>query len=415
MNVSDAERLSLSLENSGFKKIEDRDKADVFILVTCGVRQGAEDRVIGIVPKFKKKHPKTTVVLSGCLSQRKDVQEKLKKYVDIWLPAPKIPELAKMLEANSNTGSLEFLNSSDYLKLEPKYSSSISAFVPIGNGCDNFCTYCVVPHARGRESYRDAQEIIQEVKNLVAKNYKEITLIAQNVNSYKSDNLNFPKLLKQCAQIEGNFWLRFSTSHPKDMSDELIDVIQECPKICRHIHLPVQSGNDQILKEMNRKYTAQDYRNLVKKIRSKLPEYSITTDVIVGFPKETQAQFQDTVKLFEEIKFDMAYISRYSPRPNTAAFHLEDNISPTEKRDREVSLNKVLEQTNLENSSHYLNQILEVLIDGEDKKGNLLGRTKLNKKIKIINNKKNISGNFALIKINKIQPFGMEGDICEYQ
>ncbi|MEA3450078.1 MAG: MiaB/RimO family radical SAM methylthiotransferase, partial [Patescibacteria group bacterium] len=275
--------------------------------------------------------------------------------VEIWLPIVELPNLAKLLKEDNK----KITSYKDYLSIKPKYKSKTSAFVPIGNGCDNFCTYCVVPYARGREVYRDYNEIYDEVKFLIKNNYKEIILIAQNVNSYKfkisnfkfqfnfkffndSKNINFAGLLELINSIEGDFLIYFATSHPKDMSDELIDVIANCEKVSKHIHLPAQSGDDEILKRMNRKYTRDDYLKLIKKIKNKIPGYSITTDIIVGFPGETRAQFENTAKLFREVGFDMAYIAQYSPRYGTAAFKLKDNVSRDEKKRREKELLELL-------------------------------------------------------------------------
>ncbi|KKR20066.1 MAG: (Dimethylallyl)adenosine tRNA methylthiotransferase MiaB [Parcubacteria group bacterium GW2011_GWE2_39_37] len=270
MNKSDSERMANFLEELGYETTEEKYKADLVIINTCGVRQLAEDRIYGFVPRIKKENPKVKIVITGCLSGRTDVQRRMNDYVDLWLLTKDMTKLA------------EFLNKADkrelpdsYLKIKPKYDSTFSALVPIGNGCDNFCTYCVVPHARGREVYRPAEDIINEVKELVGKGYKEIILIAQNVNSYESiinyelsitnkgngrkinKKINFAELIRLVNDIPGNFWIRFATSHPKDMSDELIKALAECEKACHHIHLPVQAGDDEILARMNRKYTVE--------------------------------------------------------------------------------------------------------------------------------------------------------------
>ena len=434
MNISDGERVSAELEKFGLTNEEKREKADVLVVMTCGVREGAENRVYGIIPKIKKRNANIKIVLSGCLSQRPDVQKRLRKFVDIWLPTPQITQLTQILGLHDD-GSLKSLEK-DYLNLDAKYGSSYSAFVPIGNGCDNFCTYCVVPHSRGRETYRDAYEILNEVRKLADQGYKEITLIAQNVNSYKSEFdgiiYDFPKLLRAVSdalhKISPQIWLRFSTSHPKDMSDDLIDVLRDCQNICEHIHLPVQSGDNEILSAMNRKYTVEHYKNLIKKIRAMYdkraikqtreksqftPRPSITTDVIIGFPNETETQFQNTVALFNDAKFDMAYISQYSPRPFTAAYNLQDNITMEEKKRREQVLSEILTRHNFGNNQQYINQAIKILIDKQNKKGEWVGRTRANQKVKITNNniEKNLTGEFVQVKITKVGRFGLEGEI----
>jgi len=413
MNKSDSERIASHLNSLGFEPIEDRYKADLVVVTTCGVRQSAEDRVYGIVPRIKNSNPKVKIILTGCLSKRKDVRKRLDNLVDVWLLIEELPnlnnELLKIKSKKTNN-----LSPSKYLEINPQYSSSFSAFVPIGNGCDNFCTYCVVPYARGREVYRPAFEIIDEVKDLVKKGYKEITLIAQNVNSYSSV-ISFSELLRVINDIPGKFWIRFSTSHPKDMSDDLIKVIGECDKVCEYIHLPVQSGDNEILNRMNRKYSVEHYLKLVDKIRKMNktwnPPISITTDIIVGFPGETEEQFNNTLDLCKKAKFNMAYIGQYSPRPNTPAYKLEDNVSKEEKKRREYELMKVIRKTSLKDNKIYIDKIVEVLIDGKTRKGNWCGKTRTMKNIELGIKKEIKLGEFVKVKIIDAQDFGMKGEL----
>jgi len=407
MNISDSERIAAYLEERDFILAKREIEADLVILTTCGVRQSAEDRAYGLVHKIKKKNKKVRVILTGCLSERLDVKKRLKNKVDIWLNINDLPNLDKKLEKKEIKLSL-----SSYLELRPKYNSKFTAFVPIGNGCNNFCAYCVVPYARGREVYRPAKEILAEVRGLVKKGYKEIILIAQNVNSYKDKEINFSKLLKKVDDISGDFWIRFSTSHPKDMSDELIKVVAQSNKVCKHIHLPIQAGDDEILKNMNRKYTVAHYKGLIKKIRKAMPKSSITTDIIIGFPGETIKQFNNTKKLFREEKFDMAYISKYSSRPNTEAAKLEDNISLEEKKKREKELMNVLRRTALANNKKYMNKTVNILVNGKSRQGEWSGYTDTNKNVKIKNRKEEIKiGEFVKVKITKVKDFGMTGEI----
>ena len=333
--------------------------------------------------------------------------------------------IGNLVSGVSSGGSL-----GGYLNIAPKHKSRFSAFVPIGNGCDNFCSYCVVPYARGREVYRPAEEIVSEVKSLVKRGYKEIILIAQNVNSYiskKQQNkkatkqVNFPELLRMVNDIEGDFWIRFATSHPKDMSDDLIEAIADCEKICEHIHLPAQSGDNEVLRIMKRKYTTEHYENLIKKIRNKIPEASITTDIIVGFPGETKKQFNKTAKLFKKVKFDMAYIARYSPRPGTAAAKLDDSVPRDEKKRREEELTKILKKTALENNKKYIGKTVEVLIEGKNKGGEWFGKTGMNKAVKVRSKKlspqmrdreaRSLIGQFVRIRIKEVKDFGLEGEL----
>ncbi|MFH1255350.1 MAG: MiaB/RimO family radical SAM methylthiotransferase [bacterium] len=401
MNESDSERIAGALEKQGYKKSEDKYSADLAVINTCGVRQSAEDRIYGLIPGIKKANPKTKIMLTGCLACRKDVRRRLKKHVDLWM----------------TIGQITNSKGADYFKAKPKYESEFSAFAPIGNGCNNFCSYCVVPYARGREVWRPAKDALAEVKSLVKKNYKEIVFIAQNVNSYKDGKTDFADLLKMANNVKGEFWIRFYTSHPKDMSAKLIKTISECEKVCRHIHLPAQSGDDAVLKRMNRKYTHDDYVKLVGKIRkqlnrdiSRLP-VSITTDIIVGFPGETKKQFGNTAKLMKKIKFDMAYISQYSPRPGTAAMKMADNVSKPEKKRREEELNKILKRAVSGNNKKYAGKTVKVLAEGKGKNNNWIGRTETAKKVKFFaaDGKKDLTGKFVDVKINKVMDFGLEG------
>jgi len=350
-NKADSERIAWRLENMGYEKSNSENEADLIVINACSVRQSAIDRVYGKVKKFanlKNQKSKIKIIVAGCLLEAD--REKLEHQVDeIWHP-------------------------DKYFNCTPIYSSKTSAFVPIMTGCNNFCSYCAVPYTRGREKSRPVKEIINEVKKLVEKGYKEIWLLGQNVNSYKSQITNppalrrdpakgggkfqtnskfkiqnskikiidFAKLLEIINSIDGEFQIRFLTSHPKDMSDELIKTIAECEKVSKEIHLPLQSGDNTILKKMNRKYTIGHYKNLVKKIRKYIPDAKISTDIIVGFPGETKKQFENTVKAVKELKFSKAYIACYSPRPGTAAFKLKDNVPHQEKKRRRKILEKLI-------------------------------------------------------------------------
>lgn len=414
MNKSDSERMASYLENIGFEPAPNEREADLVVLATCGVRQSAEDRIYGLIPKIKKNNPKTKIILTGCLSERPDVKKRVTGQVDIWM---NIKELAKLKSRLLGLDDDSIQRDCDYLKEKPKYDSKVSAFVPIGNGCDNFCSYCVVPFARGREVYREAGEIIEEVKNLIGRGYKEITLIAQNVNSYHEidSSIDFPDLLKTVNDLEGDFWLRFTTSHPKDMSDKLIATMAKCEKFCEHLHLPAQAGDNDILKAMNRNYTIEDYKELIKKVRAKMPDIAITTDIIVGYPGETKAQFKNTVKLFEEMKYDMAYVAQYSPRPNTAAAKLDDSVSRSDKRNREKELMDIIRKTSLENNQKYLNKIYPVLIEKKSKKGEWVGKTRSFKIVRIDNSKNfsNLKGKIVNVLISDVQDFGLRGEIIK--
>jgi len=454
MNKSDSERAAGYLEEHGFEYSGERSRAGLVILNTCGVRQSAEDRVYGLVNKIKRENPEVKIVITGCLAERNDVQKKLKDKVDLWLPIGEFSIFKQFSISNFPADTIR--DRYNYLGVKPKYNSKISAFVPIGNGCNNFCAYCVVPYARGREVWRPAGEILDEVRGLVKRGYKEITLIAQNVNSYKYNanprtyakaansnyanskkDINFCDLLKMTNDIPGDFWIRFATSHPKDMSDELIKTVAEGDKVCEHIHLPVQAGDDEVLRRMNRGYTVGDYKHLVEKIRQRLNfQFSIfnfqtifndqifnsskrlpvalTTDVIVGFSGETEEQFNNTVRLFEEVKFDMAYIAQYSPRPGTAAAKLNDDVPKEEKKRREQVLTDVLRRTALENNQKYAGKVAEVLIEGKNRRGECTGRTRTAKNVKIQKlNTKCERGELVKVKIVEANDFGLVGEVMK--
>lgn len=426
MNRSDSERVAGYLEMLGFVVSEKREEANLLVFTTCGIRESAESRIYGLIPRMKKKHPRVKTILTGCLSKRADINARIASSVDIWLDVNDLPNLSeRLVKLFPNINSVSVV--SDYLNLQAKYDSNFSASVPIGNGCNNFCSYCVVPYARGREVYRPADEIIAEVGRLVGSGYKEISLIAQNVNSYSSQDTNnkentmyFYDLLKMVDEIPGDFWIRFSTSHPKDMSDELIEVVANGRKICWHIHLPVQAGDNDILGQMNRRYTVEHYAELVKKIRERIVNtgsewrapIAISTDVIIGFPGESETQFENTAKLFREARFDMAYLSQYSSRPGTAAAKFTDDVSPEEKRRREDVLNDILSETALQNNQEYLGKTLRILLDQKNSKGEYFGKTETNKTVGIRNFSGALKvGEFADVKITRVKDFGMDAEI----
>lgn len=418
MNKADSERIASFLEERGYAYKEHWLGADLVILTTCGIRQSAEDRVYGLVNQIRKVNPQAAVVITGCLSHRVDVQRRLRDKVDLFMPINELPNLLALLsgcrrELTLSSEEVRKLSGEKYLTITPKYQSHFTAYLPIGNGCNNFCSYCVVPYARGREVYRPASDIMREARVLLRRGYKEIILIAQNVNSYHSGKTDFPLLLKKLANLSGDFWLRFSSSHPKDLSMELIKVLASSDKICHHLHVAVQSGDDEILRAMNRNYTAAHFSALIKKIRKAKPGIAITTDVIVGFPGETKKQFQNSVKLFKDLQFDMAYTAQYSPRPGTASWKMEDNVTKEEKRRREQVLTEILRQSGQKANKAYLNKEIKVLAEGQNRRNKYYGKSSSFKTI-LFNapadlKPEEIIGNFVTVKIKKIQDFGLEG------
>lgn len=420
MNKADSERVATFLEEHNYHAKADWTSADIIILTTCGVRQSAEDRVYGLINQIRKTNHQAIIIVTGCLAKRKDVMRRLIGKVDLFMPINELPNIFDLLkiakpEKVLSLDEVRELSGEKYLAIEPKYQSDYTAYVPIGNGCNNFCSYCVVPYARGREVYRDAEEIINEVNTLIAKGYKEITLIAQNVNSYLSGSYNFPKLISKLIANPAYFWLRFSSSHPKDMSDELIKIIGSSDKMANHLHLAVQSGDDKMLEAMNRKYTVAHYRDLISKVRAAKPDIAITTDLIVGFPGETKKQFLNSAKLFKDLKFEMAYTAQYSPRPETVSWNMKDNVSREEKKSREKIITDILAKTSLAANKKYLGKEVVVLVDGINARGKLYGKTSSFKTVLFISKDKNkiadVIGHFVKVKIEKALTFGLEGKL----
>ena len=336
MNVADGERLAAVLEKNGCKKTSDINKADLILVVMCSVRQPAVDRVLGLAPKFKKLrkgNPGLKTVLTGCI-----LKKDRKVFSGIFDCVLDIKNLAAW-------PFLRKRGTADFSNIAPKYSSKSSVFVPISNGCNNFCSYCVVPFTRGPLVCRNHEEILKEIRCLAAKRVKEIWLLGQNVNDYQSPadaSVGFAELFKMAENIPGNFKILFLSPNPKNFSDKLIKALSLSKKFGRRLNLPVQSGDDKILKKMNRPYTVEKYFVLVEKIRKAIPEINLSTDVIVGFPGETKKQFENTAKLFKKIKFNIAYINKYSPRFGTAAFKMKNDVPWTEKKRREKILMDII-------------------------------------------------------------------------
>jgi len=479
MNHSDSKKITELLEKRGIAFNSNKKRADLIIVNACSVRQSATDRVYGQINELKNSstNKKQKIILTGCLLEKD--KEKLKGKNHLFFNIKnikKLPTLLKKIMGRSPSLSprLSFarLDSSRLVKMshlkknnptltlplkrggnknDGKIQETASIFIPISNGCNNYCSYCVVPYVRGNETHRPAQEIIYEAKRAIEQGYKEIWLLGQNVNSYQSrakgrnrmchpefisgsknkqilkpfdlaqggqvqndSVINFPKLLKKINDLPGDFWIKFISSHPKDMSDELINTIAKCDKICKYIHLPIQSGDNTILEKMNRRYTIGHYKNLVKKIRAKIPDTAISTDIIVGFPGETKKQFANTAKLMREIKFDMAYLSQYSPRANTKAFALSDNITKQEKKQREEILNNILKKTALQNNKKYIGKTVKVLIEKID--NNIAtGKTATHKTVKIKINKKETDkineNDFINAEITDAGSWGLSGEM----
>ncbi len=376
MNESDSTRLAFFLEKNKLIKANSEQEADLILINMCSVRQSAVDRVYGKIRVLKNKK----ICLTGCfLEKDKNI---LSKKVNLIFNINNISELSKIIKKPKK-------EIPDYFKIK-----SYSNFIPIMTGCNNFCTYCVVPYTRGKEISRKPIEIEQEVKQIIKKGAKIVWLLGQNVNSYQ---YNFANLLKRINKIPGKFWLQFTSSHPKDFSLELIRAMKQCN--IKYLNLPVQSGDDEILKKMNRPYSIKDYKKIIKEIKKEIPDISLSTDVIVGFPGETKKQFENTKKLFKQVKYDMAYVNKYSPREGTKASLLKDTVSDQEKKKREQELTEILKKTALQNNKKYINKTVEVLVIKKN-----LAITKSNKKVKISSEE---IGKFKKVKIKKALSWGL--------
>lgn len=411
MNYSDAERVAALLQNLGYEKTADEAEADLVVYVACAVRESAVNRLYGSGKKFRKyrkNNPGFKAILTGCVV--KEDRPKLEKVFDLIMDIKNLSNLPDILGA-AKTGENKF----DYFQIKPEHENPLTAYVPIMTGCNNFCSYCIVPYTRGREYSRPAEEIIHEISELIRNGYKEIILLGQNVNSYRPDEkTDFPALLERINGIEGDFWIRFLTSHPKDMTEKLIQTVKNCQKCTNYIHLALQSGDDDILAKMNRRYTREHFLSLVKMIRENIPDVMLTTDIIVGFPGETKEQFQRTAETMEIARFDIAYINKYSPRAGTISATMPDDVDWQEKKNREKKLNDILRKTALENNEKYTDKIVEVLIDKEDEK-HYFGRTRSFKDIRIgkESGHPSLLGQFAKAKVIKVTPWALEGILAE--
>ena len=360
MNVHESEKIAGILESLGYSPCEKREDADIIVFNTCAIREGAEDRVFGNVgnlKKLKKKNKNLIIAVCGCMTQKEQTAQKLLNtfpFVDIVLGTFNITKLGYFIEAVKKGRQIEVLDSGEIDEVLPyKRTSGDNAWVNIMQGCNNFCTYCIVPYVRGREESRKEENILKEVRQVIAEGkYKKITLLGQNVNSYGKDlspQVSFSKLLSDICAVEGDFTLSFMTSHPKDLTDDVIDTIAKEDKIEKYIHLPAQSGNNRILRLMNRKYTREKYLEIIDKIRAKIPNCRITSDFIVGFPTETEEEFEDTLSLVEKVKYDSIFAFMYSKREGTVAEKMDGQIPEDVKRDRVnrlLALEKKLQKEN---------------------------------------------------------------------
>lgn len=421
MNVHESEKLAGILENRGLSAVSEASRADVIVFNTCCIRDTAEKKIegnIGELKALKRSRPDLIIVISGCMTQQKGRAEALKKrfpFIDIILGTNNQYLLGEKIdEVLAKKKKLIAVDPAEKPAIDedvPVYRTSYpNAWINIMYGCNNFCTYCIVPYVRGRERSRDPEHILTEIRRAVADGYKEITLLGQNVDSYGSDmdsGMNFYKLLQKIAEIDGKFRIRFMTSHPKDLSEEVIKLISEHQNFCNNIHLPVQSGSDAVLKRMNRKYTRGRYLDLIDTIRKYMPDAGITTDIMVGFPGETEQDFKDTIDLVKRVRFQNAFTFVYSPRNGTPAAAMEQ-IPADIKKARITELVALQNAISDEISLEYLNKTYEVLVEDEEN-GVCAGRTDSGRLVRFPGERSDI-GKFIDVTVTKSKASSLYGE-----
>ena len=424
MNVHESEKIAGILSGMGYLECKAPEDADVIVFNTCCVRENAEQHAfgnIGMLKKLKAEKPELVIAVCGCMTQQGNFSEKLLKsypYVDLVIGTfnrDKFGELlAKKIESKKRLVEILEKNGEISESVTPLRSSFPNAWVNVMYGCNNFCSYCIVPYVRGRERSRRADKIVAEIKGLVENGYKEITLLGQNVNSYGKDlkdGSSFSSLLDEIGKLEGKFRLRFMSNHPKDLTEEVVEAIERNPHACKAIHLPVQSGSDRILKEMNRRYTVEDYLGKVAQIRDIIPNCAITTDIIVGFPTETEKEFEDTVSLVEKVRYDGAFTFVYSPREGTKAAAMDGQIPADIKKDRIMRLVDIQNEINREESSKYVGSTVEILFeDYDEKKQKYMGRDERGR-MAYCEYPENVVGKFAEVEITSTGGMSLIGKI----
>ena len=423
MNVHESEKIAGILREKGYSTpVEREEEADIIVFNTCCIRENAENHAfgnIGNLKKLKKRKKELIVAVGGCMAQEEGKAQLLKEkfpFIDIIFGTHNVAELGALIdtlrEKRKKQVSVlpERKETEDHIT--PVRTSYPNAWVNITYGCNNFCTYCIVPYVRGRERSRRAEVILEEVESLVKEGYKEITLLGQNVNSYNSDGqggMSFPELLDRCARIEGKFRLRFMTSHPKDFTKELALVMQKHDKICNLLHLPVQAGSDRILALMNRRYTREKYMSEIRMLRELIPNCAVTTDLIVGFPTETEEDFLQTLSLVKEADFSSAFTFVYSPRTGTKAAQMEGRIPEEVSKERIMRLVEAVNENTRLKSLEYVGKVTEILCeDYDEKKGLYLGRNEAGR-MGYFASEKNVIGEFVKLKVdhaNGISLFG---------
>ena len=433
LNENDSEKLSGMIEEMGYERTDDSKEADLAVLNTCCVRENAEDRLFGKLGELKKlKEERGTVIaIGGCMMQEKHITDKIKEsypYTDMLFGTHtmhKFPQdLYEVLENKKKLEDILDIDGKVYEGLPIRRDSSIKASVTIMNGCNNFCSYCIVPYVRGRERSREPKAIIEEVQELAKQGYKEITLLGQNVNSYlrverekgiefeEYEGINsFATLLRAVNKIEGIERIRFVSPHPKDFTDDVIEAIADCKKVCKLVHLPLQAGNTKVLKEMNRKYTKEQYLQLVEKMKAKIPNLTLSTDIIVGFPGETDEEFEDTLDVVEKVKYEQVYMFIYSRRVGTPGNKMENQVPEENKHTRFDKLKALVESQIAERNKEYIGTTQKVLVEGTSKNNEnmLTGRTDSNKVV-VFEGNKDLIGTMQELKITEEHMWYLKGE-----
>lgn len=424
-NVADSEKIKGMLAKMGFEFTENAEDADFILFNTCAVREHAEDRVfgnVGALKNIKRKHPSVLIGLCGCMMEEKHVTDRLYKsfpFVGLVFGTHSLHKFPELFYNAITSGKRVYETGVDdktvYEGIPTRRDGTFKGWLPIMYGCNNFCTYCIVPYTRGRERSRKFDDVVNEAREMIAAGYKEITLLGQNVNSYGKnldEEVTFAQLLSELDKIEGDYWIRFMTSHPKDCSKELIDVIANSKHISTHLHLPFQSGNDRVLKAMNRHYDRAKYLEIINYAKEKIPDLSLTSDIIVGFPGETYEEFLDTISLVKEVEFTSLFTFIYSPREGTPAAKMDDPYSAEEKSKWFSELLKVQEEIAARRCASMVGKEYKVLVEGKtDKEGILTARTSGNIIVEFAGDD-NLIGSFANVKITKARNWILNGELA---
>ena len=423
MNEHDSENIAGMLEALDYSHTPNPEEADVVVMNTCSVREHADKRFFGMLGQFKKQkknNPDFIICICGCMPQQPHIVEEIRKsfsWVDIVFGTQTIAEFPNLLMERIRTGKKQFSiianNEEIPEEKESKREFKHKALVNITYGCNNFCTYCIVPYTRGREKSRSLRAVKQEIINLVNDGVKEVMLLGQNVNSFRdADGNNFAALIRALDEVEGLERIRFMTSHPKDLSDELIACFADCKKLCHNIHLPVQSGSDEVLRRMNRHYNRERYMEIVEKLRATCPDLSISTDIIVGFPGETEEDFLDTLSLVREVEYDSAFSFIYSPRVGTPAAKYDNQIPENIKHERFDRLVEEVNRCSAKKNSEYLGKIVTVMVDGPSKNdaGAWSGRTDTFKLVNFTSEEPLTEGQMVSVRITETKTFSLDGE-----